>query len=172
MTPGIVPQRWHALRTWSHCERFVADKLRARGLQVFDPEVPIWSWCGGVKRASVRPLFPGSLFLRHEMDRESFIRLLRGRGVVRFLAERWDGLSVVPDREIEAIRRVLDAALTPLPHPYVQDGRRVTIRRGPLEGVEGILLDTRPNRGLLVLSIELFRRSVAVEIDRTLAAAA
>ena len=184
MTPGLdrflnrsregraTSPRWLVLNTRSHCERFVADKLRSRGLSVFDPEVRLWSWRGGVRRASVRPLFPGFLFFRHELDRESLIRLLCGRGVVRFLSERWDRLSVIPDREIEAIRRVLDAALTPLPHPYVRDGQRVTIRRGPLAGVEGFFLDTRPERGLLVLSIEHFRRSVAVEIDRALAASA
>ena len=170
MTNGLS-RRWHVLRTSSQCERLVAERLRTRGIQVFDPEVRVWSWRAGVKRASARPLFPGSLFLRHELDRDGLIRMLRGRGVVRFLAERWDRLSVVPDREIEAIRRVLDASLPLRPHPYLADGQRVTIRRGSLQGIEGILLDTRPGRALLVLSVELFRRSVAVEIDRALAAA-
>ena len=165
-----LPGRWHVLRTSQQCERLVAERLRTRGVQVFDPEVRICSWRGGVSRASARPLFPGSLFLRHELDRDGFIRMLRGRGVVRFLAERWDRLSLVPDREVEAIRRVRDAALPVRPHPYVRDGRRVTIRRGSLAGIEGVLLDTRPGRALLVLSIDLFHRSVAVEIDRALAA--
>jgi transcription termination/antitermination protein NusG len=169
LTHGLS-RRWHVLRTSHQCERLVADRLRTRGVQVFDPEMRVWSWRGRVRRASARPLFPGSLFLRHELDRDGFIRMLRGRGVVPFLAERWDRLSVVPDREIDAIRRVLDASLPLRPHPYVGDGRRVTIRRGSLAGIEGILLDTRPGRALLVLSVDLFRRSVAVEIDRTLAA--
>jgi hypothetical protein len=38
--------------------------------------------------------------------------------------------------------------------------------------VEGILVHTKPNKGLLVLSIELFQRSVAVEVDCTFAVAA
>ena len=81
-------------------------------------------------------------------------------------------LGIVPGREIEAIRRVLDAFLLPLPHFYVRDGRRVSIRRGPLAGVEGFLSETVAGRALLVLSIHLFRRSVAVEIDPALAASA
>jgi transcription antitermination factor NusG len=43
---------------------------------------------------------------------------------------------------------------------------------GPLSGVEGILLSVRPDKGLLVVSIELLQRSVAVEVDCTLVAAA
>ena len=34
--------------------------------------------------------------------------------------------------------------------------------------VEGILVRTKPGKGLLVVSVELLRRSVAVEIDCTL----
>jgi hypothetical protein len=35
--------------------------------------------------------------------------------------------------------------------------------------VEGILVRTKPNKGLLVLAVELLWRSVAVEVDCTLA---
>jgi hypothetical protein len=34
-----------------------------------------------------------------------------------------------------------------------------------LAGAEGILLKTKPNKGLLVVSINLLQRSVAVEVD-------
>jgi transcription antitermination factor NusG len=48
----------------------------------------------------------------------------------------------------------------------------VRIVRGPLAGVEGILLQTKATKGLLVLSIELLQRSVAVEVDCTAVVAA
>jgi hypothetical protein len=44
--------------------------------------------------------------------------------------------------------------------------------RGPLANAEGILLKTEPKEGLLVLSVDLLRRSIAVRIDCTLVAAA
>ena len=167
MTPGLDRfltrgDRWIALTTRCHCERLVGEQLRSRGYSVFAPEVPGWSWRGGVRRASPRPLFPGHLFLREAREPGTRFRLLGARDV----------LGMVPGREIEAIRRVLDAFLLPLPHSYVRDGRRVTIRRGPLAGVEGFLSDTVAGRALLVLSVHLFRRSVAVEIDPALAASA
>jgi transcription antitermination factor NusG len=167
--PG--PQ-WHALWTRSNCERLVGDQLSGRGFEVFLPEVRVWRRQAGARSATPRPLFPGYLFLHHAMDKESFIQVLGVRGVVRLLGERWDRLSVVPERDIEGVRRVLDAALTPLPHPYLSEGQRVRIRRGPLAGVEGFLVATDENAGLLVLSIDLFCRSIAVEVDCTLAAPA
>src|SRR6267378_1092623 len=43
----------------------------------------------------------------------------------------------------------------------------VRITRGPMTDVEGVLVRTKPNRGLLVVSVELLRRSVAVHVDCT-----
>jgi transcription antitermination factor NusG len=74
----------------------------------------------------------------------------------------------VPEREIQAIQRVHNARLPARPHPYLQEGQRVRITQGLLADVEGILLRSKPNKGLLVVSVDLLQRSVAVEIDCTL----
>jgi transcription antitermination factor NusG len=117
-------------------------------------------------------MFPSYLFLHQAMDKLSFIEVCKARGLVRILGERWDRLSVVPDAEIDAIQRVLSAEVPVIPHPYLREGQRVRITHGPLMGVEGILVQSKPNKGLLVLSIELLRRSIAVEVDSTLVGAA
>src|SRR4029077_10218776 len=81
---------------------------------------------------------------------------------------RWDSLTVVADTEVEALQRIQNTRLAVTPHPYLQEGQRVRIDAGPLSGVEGILVRSRPNRGLLVISVDLLRQSVAVEVDCTL----
>jgi transcription antitermination factor NusG len=88
------------------------------------------------------------------------------------LGARWDQLGVVPNSEVEGIQRVLEAGYQVRPHSYLRAGQRVRITRGPLADVEGILLRAKPNKGLLVLSIGLLQRAVAVEVDCTLVTAA
>jgi len=116
-------------------------------------------------------MFPGYLFIRHCMDKTSYVEVLKSRGLVRVLGERWDRLSQIPDDEIDAVRKIADAGLPALPYPYLREGQRMRIQRGPLAGVEGIYVMGDPHKGLLVLSVELLHRSVAVEIDCTLVAA-
>jgi transcription antitermination factor NusG len=48
----------------------------------------------------------------------------------------------------------------------------VRIVAGPLAGLEGMLVKARPDKGLLVLSVNLLQRSVAAEVDWTDVAAA
>jgi len=114
-------------------------------------------------------MFPGYLFLRHDaMDKMSYIEVCKTKGLVRILGERWDHLGTVPSGEIEAIQKVIEAELPAMPHPYLREGQRVRVARGPLANAEGILVKSEPKRGVLVLSVDLLRRSVGVEIDCTM----
>ena len=165
-------RKWYALWSKSHCEQMVFDQLAAKGFQVFLPKIEVWSRRNGGRHCISVPMFPGYLFLHHAMDLNSYIEVLKTRELVRVLGDGRDRLAVVPDAEIDAIQKVVQAHLPALPYPYLREGQRVRITKGPLAGVEGILVHTKPNKGLLVLSIELFQRSVAVEVDCTYAVAA
>jgi transcription termination/antitermination protein NusG len=164
---SIVIPRWRVLWTQSNHEELVRDQLSAKGFDVFLPTVESWSRRGGTRRLARLPLFRGYLFLRHAMDKASYLEVCKARGLVRVLGERWDQLDAVPDCEIEAVQRLVTSELPMLPHPYLREGQRVRITRGPLADVEGILVRVNPKKGLLVVSVNLLQRSVAVQLDCT-----
>ena len=163
---------WHVLWTRSNYEQLVHDQLAVKGFDVFLPTINAWSRRGGVRVLSQVPLFRGYLFVHHAMEKVSYLDVTKTNGLVRLLGERWDRLDVVPDGEIEAIRKVLLTRLPILPYPYLQEGQRVRITSGPMVDVEGILVRSNPNKGLLVISVNLLRRSIAVQVDCTLVEAA
>ena len=170
--PDMGARKWYALWSKSHCEQLVCDQLAAKGFQVFLPKIEVWSRRNGGRHCISVPMFPGYLFLHHAMELNSYIEVLKTRELVRILGNGRERLAVVRDAEIEAIQKVVQAQLPALPYPYLREGQRVQITKGPLAGVVGILVHTKPNKGLLVLSIELFQRSVAVEVDCTFTSAA
>jgi transcription termination/antitermination protein NusG len=148
----------------------VYGQLMTKGFDPFLPRMNVWTRRGGTRHVTSRPMFPGYLFLNHAVDKDSYLAVVGIRGLVRILGERWDNLAVVPDGEIEAIRRVARADLPATPHPFLREGQRVRITGGVLANVEGIFLRSKPDKGLLVVSIGLLQRSVAVEVDCTLVA--
>jgi transcription antitermination factor NusG len=101
------------------------------------------------------------------VSKTDYVELCKVRGLVRVLGERWDRLAIVPDGEIAGIQRVVTARVAVRPHPDLREGERVRITRGPLADVEGLLVRTKPNKGLVVLRVALLRRCVAVEVDCT-----
>jgi transcription termination/antitermination protein NusG len=163
---------WRVLWTRSNFEQLVYDQLAAKGFELFLPYVESWARRGETRCRDRVPLFRGYLFLRHGVDKATYLEICKARGLVRMLGERWDHLDVVPNAEVDAIRRLVHSGVPILPHTYLSAGRRVRITSGPLVDVEGIVLRVSPKKGLLVVSIDLLRRSVAVELDCTLLEAA
>jgi transcription antitermination factor NusG len=163
---------WYALWTHSHCEQLVNDQLEHQGFTPFLPTVDVWSRRRGVRRLLKAPMFPGYLFLRHRMDKESYVRLQRVRGLAKILGERWDRLVEIPESEMNPVRAAAAARCRVLPFPYLREGQRARVVRGPLTGIEGILVESRPDRGLLILSVHLLQRSVAMCVDATTVAPA
>ncbi|HSB80856.1 MAG TPA: transcription termination/antitermination NusG family protein [Candidatus Methylomirabilis sp.] len=170
--PDLGDQKWYVLWTQSHCEQLVHDQLAVKGFHLFLPTMAAWSRRQGTRRLIRLPMFPGYLFLRHAMDKTGYVEVCKARGLVRILGDRWDRLAAVPDQEIDAIQKVAHAHLPAQPHPFLREGQRVRVTSGPLAGVEGILLRINPTKGLLVISVALLRRSVAVQVDCTVVAAA
>jgi transcriptional antiterminator NusG len=169
--PG-AGEKWHVLWTHSHCEQAVVDQLTSKGFATFLPKVAAWSRRGGRRHLAQVPMFPGYVFVHHSMDKASYLEICKSKGLVSVLGDRWDRLEAVPDAEIDAIRQTLQAAGPVFPHAYLREGQRVRIVRGPMAGVEGIFLRGNAKKGLLVISVNMLRRSIATEVDCTLVAAA
>lgn len=153
--------QWYAVRVRSRHEGTVARHLTARGLESF---LPLYrrlnQWSDRAKKIDL-PLFPGYVFCH--FNSEDRLPVLTVPGVVHVV-----GAGKIPapiqESEIASIQAAVKAGLYREPWPYLQIGNKVTIARGPLSGVEGILVGFK-GRERLVLSITLLQRSVAVQID-------
>jgi transcription termination/antitermination protein NusG len=162
---------WYVLYTRSNCEQLVCDQLMKKGFSLFLPKIRRAHRHGEMQRVADAPLFPGYVFLNHTMDKVSYVELRKARGMVSVLGERWDCLATVPNKEIEAIQSALRANVPLWPHAYLREGTKVRLLHGPLTGVEGVLVQVKAKKGLLVLSVDLLQRSVAIEVDYTCVAA-
>lgn len=152
---------WYAVQTCANHEKRVRQQLDVRVVETY---LPLYESLRHWKDRRVRlelPLFPGYLFVRLPLcDR---LRVLRTPSVVR-LVEFGGQAAALPDQEIETLRRGLTRERGIEPCPYLKVGRRVRVRGGPLQGLEGILV-YKKNRSRFVISVDLIMRSVAVEID-------
>ncbi len=152
---------WWALYTRHQHEKAVSDVLSMKGFEVFLPVYEsVRRWRDRKKLLSL-PLFPCYVFVRGGLDRKLQIVSTPG---VHMVLRRGEEIAIVPDMEIEAIRRTLEGKLNVEPHPFLRCGERVRVKRGALEGVEGILV-RKKNRFRLVISVQMVAQSVAVEMD-------
>lgn len=161
---GITSVSWFAVHTKARHEFLVAERLAGAGIEVFHPSVIVTrKWKDRNKRIRF-PLFPGYLFVHLDHHQSSRITVLKTKGVVRLLGTVPGEPEQVPDEQIVTLKRIIATEIPLDPYPYLQEGRRVRIKRGPLAGIEGSLVK-KTDRSLLVLSIDIIRQSTSVTID-------
>jgi transcriptional antiterminator NusG len=150
-------QAWFALTAKPRHEKVVAANLYGKGLESF-----VTLYRSRRIQSVDLPLFPGYVFCRFAYA--SRLPVLNTPGVTSVVGFS-DGPTPVADDEILRIRAIQASGLPTHPWPYVQVGQRARIERGALAGLEGVLI--REKDALrVVVSVELLRRAVAVEIDR------
>jgi transcription antitermination factor NusG len=166
MTEGLglarhLAANWFAVYTSSRHEKKVAAYFGAREIQFF---LPLYAarhrWANRCAMNIELPLFPGYVFVR--IASRERVRVLEVPGVLSMV-----GFGRIPaplpDFEIEALRSGLGLGKIE-PHPFLVIGERVRIKRGPMAGMEGILV-RRKSSFRVVLALDVIMKCVAVEVD-------
>jgi transcription antitermination factor NusG len=151
---------WWAVYTRHQHEKTLAEMLSLKGFEVFLPLYESTRRWKDRKKVLTLPLFPCYLFIRSSLDRK--LQVLTTPGV-HMILHRGQNVAAIPEADIEAIQRAVNAQVPLEPHPYLQCGMRVRVTRGSLEGVQGILT-RKKNLCRLVLSVDMLAQSVAVEV--------
>jgi len=161
------PEQWYALQLRTRWESSTATLLAGKGYQTFLPTYRTVKRVRGKSLEVSSPLFPGYVFCRFDAHRR--LPVLLTPGVITVVGR---GRIPIPveDSEIEAIQKVVSTGLRTEPWPYLEVGQSVRIEDGALCGVQGILIGFKGARRIVV-SVSLLRRSVALEIDRSVVCA-
>jgi transcription antitermination factor NusG len=153
---------WWALYTKHQHEKKVAEVLTLKGAEVF---LPLYGTLHRWNDRSVKislPLFPSYVFVREAPEQR--LAILTVPGVFLIVTSGGGGFGLIPDAEIQNLRKAVEdpRGIQPQGHPAV--GNRVRITSGPLADVEGVLV-RRKNQCRVVISIALLAQSASVEVN-------
>jgi transcription antitermination factor NusG len=152
---------WWAIYTRHQHEKVIAKALCGKGFEIFLPlYTALRRWKDRTKQISL-PLFPSYVFVRGGLDRR--LDVLTTPGIHNILTQG-DQVAIIPDDEVQAVRKAVEGKFQVEPHPFLKCGERVRVVNGPLEGVEGILL-RKKNLFRLVISVEMLAQSASLEIN-------
>ena len=154
---------WYAVHTMGRHEKRVAAQFEEKRVCTFLPLLrQIHRWSDRRKTVEV-PMFSCYAFVRIAQTTEERLKVLQTAGVLGFVGSERQG-TPIPDEQIESLRTTINENIPCFPHAFISAGRRVRIRGGSLDGVEGILV-RRGGDESLVLSVELLHRSVAIRVE-------
>lgn len=152
---------WYAIRTHARHEKLVRDRLAGQGIEQLLPLVKRVSQWKDRKKTIQWPLFPGYCFAK--FARNERMRVLVVSGVAGIIGPEGRP-EPIPEAEIEALMALMAGPLVYDAHPFLREGMRVEVIRGPLAGVQGILL-RKADRCRLVIAVNVIKQAASVEID-------
>jgi transcription antitermination factor NusG len=154
---------WYALYVRSRHEFVIRDQLFKKEIETYLPVVQrLRQWKDRKKQISF-PLFPGYLFVNIPPDPENFLSVLKVKGVLNFVSAEPGYPTVVPTEEINSLMLLLENEKAIDVFPHIKEGTRVRVKRGPLQGAEGVLVK-KDDQYMFLVNINILGRSVGVRI--------
>ncbi len=160
--PAADESSWFAVQTKPRHEKRVAAELAEKGITVFLPLVSALHQWTDRRREVTLPLFTNYTFVRIDGERNPRVSVLRTNGVVGFVGMQGRPVPI-PDEQINAVQTILREGIPFSLHPFLNVGRKVRIRGGCLDGIQGIILAVNGDQSLIV-SIESIQGALAVRI--------
>ncbi len=138
--------QWFALYTKAKAEKKVFEQLRMKGIEAYLPlrrELKQWS---DRKKWIETPIIHSYIFVHIPMS--DYLRVFESKGVVSYVSYKGKAV-VIPDREIDAMRRTVESNLSfNVEASSIKKGQTITIESGPLKGITGEVVDVQGTKKL------------------------
>ena len=149
---------WWVAHTKSRNEKALASQLVKKEVPYFLPMHWKVSKSRGRTIRSLLPLFPGYLFFCGGDDQR--LEVLKTNRTANILQVENQDMLIA---ELQPIEKVLKLGKHVIPHDYIKIGQKCRVIAGPLQGTEGIVVQT-PRETRLVLQVDMLGQAASVEI--------
>ena len=156
--------KWYAVHTRSRFEQKVYSGISGKSIEAFFPKIQMISRRKDRHRKILVPLIPGYVFVRFDMEPETYWEIIKTTGVVKMVSFRGKP-APADDAEVVSLMILDGTDKTVQNRAYINKGDRVMVMEGPLKGLVGLYLRRKGQSEKVVVSVELLKRSLAVEIE-------
>jgi transcriptional antiterminator RfaH len=152
-------RQWWVLYTKSRQEKAVTRALAARQIPHYLPLVARQSIIRGRRVSSFVPVFPSYVFVfGNSEEREQSLKTNRICQVLTVM----DNLGLCSD--LGRVQTMIESGCPLTIEARLMPGQRVRVRKGPLIGIEGMVI-RRKQQTRLVVDVRMLQQGVSVEID-------
>ena len=149
------PKRWIAALVQMCMEKKVGERLTKLGVENYVPtQTEIRQWSDRKKKVE-RVVIPMVVFVHTDEKTERSLRMHSFiRKILTYPGQK--AAAVIPDEQIDRLKFMLKQADSPveLREQHLQVGDRVRIVRGALQGLEGELCKSVPEKSMVAIRID------------------
>ncbi len=155
---------WYALHTKSRFENVVDTCLKKKNIEVFSPKIRAKSQRRDRCVMIYKPLFPGYVFVKTDLNPKGYFEILKTHGVVGLIGNT-TGPIHVPDNDIESLKIMVAGEKEIATGTQLKKGDKVVVINGPFAGVAGIFERYRGKERVIV-NFEALGQFAAINVNK------
>jgi len=167
--------KWYVVNTYSGLENRAKKALEERIQQyklddmfgeIFVPTETVEEIKGGVKKSQSRKTLPGYMLVQMELNDET-LHLVRNTPKITGFVGNARKPPPLRDAEVARMRTGQGAAPKPRAKVDYQVGDQIKVTEGPFANFAGSIEEVKADKQKVRVSVSIFGRSTAVELDFT-----
>jgi len=152
---------WIAVYTKPRHEKVVDSELKEKLIEAYLPVIRKKHNWSDRKKWIETPIFKSYIFAH--IEQKNYIEVLQTRGV-HHIVKFQNKIAVIPNYQIENLKKMIDGGFDPFPSDYFIVGDEVEVVGGPLKGITGIIYRYN-SQDKLIIKIDAIQHAVAVQIE-------
>jgi transcriptional antiterminator NusG len=170
----MMSKNWYVVHTYSGFEKFVAESIRQRALEmdmeeqigrIIIPTEGVVEIKGGKKVVSTKRSYPGYILIEMEMSDENWLIIRETPKVTGFVGSGMRPSPLSKDEVTQIVDHMESTSEKPKPKHSFEKGEAVRIIDGPFFNFNGIVEEVNYERDTLKVMVTIFGRSTPVELE-------
>ena len=154
---------WFLAQLKPNCANIADKNLKRQGFRTFLPLEEETRQRNGKFVTAMRPLFPGYIFVKTDLNPTEHLEILKTAGAVRLVGNK-DGPISISEATIDSLKIMVATEHPIATGSRFKKGDRVMVVYGPFAGVSGTFIRYR-GKGRVIVNIEALGQYAGVDVS-------
>ncbi|PIR23358.1 MAG: transcription termination/antitermination protein NusG [Deltaproteobacteria bacterium CG11_big_fil_rev_8_21_14_0_20_45_16] len=169
-----MSKNWYIVHVYSGFEQRVKSSLEERIKQaaqaekfeeILIPAETVVEMKKGEKKARSKKFFPGYIFVKMELDNESWHLVKHTPKVTGFVGDSTNPPSVSEAEVLKITQQIKEGKMKPRLQIDFEKGENVRVKEGPFANFNGVVDEVLPDKGRLKVLVSIFGRSTPIDLE-------
>lgn len=169
-----MSKNWYIVHVYSGFEAKVKQALEERiktsaFAEKFDeiliPSETVVEMKKGEKKARSKKFFPGYIFVKMELDNETWQIVKKTPKVTGFVGDSLNPPSVPEEEVLRITQQIREGKMKPKLKIEFEKGENVRVKEGPFANFAGVVDEVLPDKGRIKVLVSIFGRSTPIDLE-------
>jgi transcriptional antiterminator NusG len=146
-------------------ERIRQNKLDEKFDEILIPAETIVEVKKGEKRSKSKKFFPGYIFVKMELNNETWQLVKNTQRVSGFVGNGTNPPAVSEEEVLRITQQIKEGKMKPKVNIEFEKGESVRVKEGPFANFAGVVDEVNSEKGRLKVLVSIFGRSTPIDLE-------